>query len=293
MAYEHPLAYLIGLEGIALLRAFNGEYDREFAEARIAEVRRLLDDESLTGVQVERVRADEAYRVWAPSYDEPRNGLFDFEEPVVREILDGQAKGVALDAACGTGRYAEYLVEQGHEVVGVDGSPEMLERARIRVPSADFRAGDLNRLPVDDDAVDIVVCSLALTHVPDLGPVMAEFARVLRPGGHLVISDSHCESVSLAAVPTVIGPDGTRGRLPGYRHLAGDYLRAALPLGFQVLRCEEPRLPEVPQQPASDDPGPWELWPWTLNRLVPEAARAVNTGRPVTIIWHFRLGADS
>jgi hypothetical protein len=41
--YQHPLAYLIGLEGVALLRAFAGEYDREFTQARLVEVRRLLE----------------------------------------------------------------------------------------------------------------------------------------------------------------------------------------------------------------------------------------------------------
>jgi hypothetical protein len=45
--YQHPLAYLLGLEGIALLRGWAGDYDKEFVEARLAEVRRLLDDESL------------------------------------------------------------------------------------------------------------------------------------------------------------------------------------------------------------------------------------------------------
>src|ERR687886_1632779 len=55
--YQHPLAYLLGLEGIALLRAFAGEYDTAFVQARLAEVRRLLDTDALTshaGVTVDR-----------------------------------------------------------------------------------------------------------------------------------------------------------------------------------------------------------------------------------------------
>lgn len=57
--------------------------------------------------------------------------------------------------------------------------------ARRTVPDGEFLLADLHRLPVADDAVDLVTCSLVLTHVPDLRPVTAEFARVLRPGGHL------------------------------------------------------------------------------------------------------------
>ncbi len=210
----------------------------------------------------------------------------------MREIIDDRPAGAALDAACGTGRYAEYLVDRGHRVIGVDSSPDMLAKALDRVPDAEFREGDLHRLPVDDDAMDLVVCSLALTHVSDLGPVMAEFARVLRPGGRLVVSDAHHETVFLGSLPAVVLPDGQRGRLPAYRHLAGDYVRAALPAGLQVRRCEEPRHPlgvEGPVPDAATDVGPWHVWPWSLAEMVPEADRAARAGTRITIIWEFEL----
>ncbi|MGX9883437.1 class I SAM-dependent methyltransferase [Streptomyces sp. NPDC002276] len=57
----------------------------------------------------------------------------------------------------------------------------MLARARERLPDVDFHEADLHRLPLPDDAVDTVVCALALTHVPELAPALGEFARVLRP----------------------------------------------------------------------------------------------------------------
>jgi SAM-dependent methyltransferase len=295
--YEHPLAYLLGLEGVALLRGFVGEYDREFVEARIAEVRDLLADESLSdaAVTVERVGTVDGYRMWSATYDDGRNSAFDFDEPVVKEIVDPILAGVAVDAACGTGRLSELLAARGHRVIGVDSSPDMLDRARARVPSGEFRAGDLRRLPVADASADLVVCGLALTHVPDLSPVFAEFARVLRPGGHLVISDMHPERILRGAIPTLRDPDGRPGRLPGHRHLVGDYLRAALLVGLQLRRCEEPLLnpeepaPLAPAAPRAPELGPWEAWPWSLAGLVPEAARAADAGIPVEIIWHFQL----
>lgn len=297
MSYEHPLAYVVGLEGLALLRAFTGEFDREFTEARFAELRRLLADESLTGagvgVEVERASSVDGYAVWSETYDGPvRNGLFDVEEPYVREILDGQPKGVLLDAACGTGRYAEYAASSGHEVVGVDSSPDMLARARARVPDGEFLLGDLCSLPVDDDAVDVVVCALALAHVPDLRPVFAEFARVLRPGGHLVTSDIHYERVLRGSVPSVRLAGGRPARLSAYRHLVGDYLRAALPLGLQPRRCDEPCVPPVdgtPVPPPATELGGWDVWPWSLAAVVPEAARAAEAGVPLSVIWYFEL----
>lgn len=303
MIYEHPLAYLLGLEGIALLRSFTGEYDREFVDARLAEVRKFLDDETLATAarQVARVDISEGYQIWAKTYDGP-NTAFDFDEPIVQEIVDDLPAGVALDAACGTGRMAAYLAQRGHQILGVDGSPDMLARASERVPQGKFLLGDLHDLPVPDNSVDLVTCSLALTHVPDLQPPIAEFARVLRPGGHLVISDMHPEGVARGFIPPVRRADGQPGRIATYRHSIGAYLRAALSVGLQVRGCEEPLRPpremnhqlEVQERlEVRDVLEPWEVWPWSLSDLVPEAALAAGRGVPAMVIWHFQLEPES
>jgi SAM-dependent methyltransferase len=295
VAYEHPLAYLLGVEGIALLRAFTGAYDRAFVEARLAEVRRLLDDATLAGAGLEVAAVDtvDGYRIWSRTYDTEPNGAFDWDAIVV-EILEGLPAGDALDAACGTGRYSALLADRGHRVVGVDRSPDMLARARERVPQGTFLLGDLHRLPVADRSVDLVTCALALTHVPALGPVFAEFARALRPGGHVVLCDIHPETVALGSIPCVRLPGGAPGRMPAHRHLVGDYLRAALPVGLRPLRCEEPRLrggDPGPTPVAATDAGPWDVWPWSLQALVPEATRAATDGVPGMLFWHFRKQA--
>jgi SAM-dependent methyltransferase len=156
VACQHPLAYLLGMEGLALLRAWAGDFDRSFVLARLAEVRRLIDSEALLGhpgVEVPRRASDAAYAHWAPTYDEP-NTLFDVDEPVVHELVATWPAGVVLDAACGTGRYAEYLVGLGHSVIGVDRSEDMLDRARVRVSGATFHRGDLADLPLENSSVD-------------------------------------------------------------------------------------------------------------------------------------------
>jgi SAM-dependent methyltransferase len=289
--YQHPLAYLIGIEGLGLLRAFSGEYDRDFVEARLAEVRRLLDDEALAdaGVDVDRVGTVDGYRVWSATYDAPGNAAFSLDMPVFKEIVDGLPVGVALDAACGTGRLTRFVADLGHRVVGVDSSPEMLALAREQVPEGEFLPGDLCALPVPDGDVDLVVCALALTHVPDLEPVIAEFARVLRPGGHLVITDMHPESVLRGSIPAVRDQDGRPGRLVSHRHLVGDYVRPALAAGLRLRRFEEVRPPGQPGPTApSEAMGPWELWPWSLMGLAPEAAKAANAGTPAILVLHFQ-----
>jgi SAM-dependent methyltransferase len=293
MIYQHPLAYLLGLEGVALLRTFAGEYDREHGAARIAEIRRLLDAAELAGdgVEVASVDTVDGYRIWSRTYDEPGNGLFGVDEPLVHAILDELPAGKALDAACGTGRYAAQLADRGHRVIGVDSSEDMLVRARARVPGGHFELGELQRLPVPDGHVDLVVCALALTHVPDLKPVFAEFARVLRPGGHLITVDVHHEWVAFGSVPQVAVADGGPALMPAPRHRASDYLAAALPVGLQVRGCREPRMSvgdPTASMPERIEPGSWDGWPWTLMELVPGALSAAIEGTPVEIIWHFQ-----
>ena len=302
MIYQHPLAYLIGLEGLALLRGWAGDFDRQFVLDRLDEVRRLLDDPVLSGhdgIDVVRAHSNDGYRTWATTYDDGPNGLFAIDEAVIDEILDALPAGDALDAACGTGRLTRHLLDRGHRVIGADASPEMLDVARRRLPGVEWRSGDLRDLPVDDESVDLVLCGLALAHVEDLRPAMAEFARVLRPGGHLVISDAHHELVLRGSVVKAVGPNGEPGLVATYRHSPGDFLRAALAVGLEVRRCEEPRraagseeaaqdvVPTAPVTPAAVQ---WDVWPWSLLGIVPEATRAAWDA-PAIIVWHFQRPA--
>jgi ubiquinone/menaquinone biosynthesis C-methylase UbiE len=177
---------MMGIEGIALLRtAIDG--DEEFVEARVAEMRRIADPaESLVPTSDEwlsEIDATRGYAAWAPKYDSLSNFILAVEEPVVASLLAGVQPGRALDAACGTGRHSMTLVAHGHDVIGVDQSSEMLELAATKVPGAEFRVGDVTGLPIPDDSIDLVLCGLALSHLRDIGPAIAEFRRVLSPVG--------------------------------------------------------------------------------------------------------------
>jgi ubiquinone/menaquinone biosynthesis C-methylase UbiE len=299
--YQHPLAYLLGLEGVALLRAFSGAYDREFTLARFDEIRELLEspDAFGTGVEARPISTREGYDSWARWYDEQPNQLLEIEQPIVREILDGLPIGVALDAACGTGRHAAYLASLGHTVIGVDSSPGMLARAREKVPQGEFHEADLHQLPLADDSVDLVVCAIALVHLEDIESPFREFARVLRPEGHLVVSNQSGLIGDISLPVLIEGPAGDLGYIPVYARLASDYLAAALPLGFQVLRCEEPRVPSplldaegrsihdgerLPPQNPNDPPSIWALHAEAI-----DATNAAWRGKLSSIIWHFQL----
>ncbi len=294
--FWHPLAYLLGLEGVALMRGVAGEHDEAFVSARIAEVRELLAQPSRwgEGVTLPPLTAAEAYDAWAPSYDEP-NSLFEYEEGVIGPILDALAPGVAVDAACGTGRHARALARAGHEVHGFDASPGMLDVARRHLPTTDLQVADVTALPMPDDSADLMVNTLALAHVQELGPVFAEAARVLRPGGHLVISDTRSLFVGSPRYPLVKQTlDGRVGYLPTWQHGVGEYLRAALAHGFEALACEEPEREPLDADdwdpPEAPDPGEPPN-PWSLMAFAPQATWATYLGTPALLVWHFRRRA--
>jgi len=292
--HQHPLAYLLGLEGVALMRAFAGEFDRAFTQARIAEVREILDRaaELGPGVDVPALAVADGYDGWAMTYDGEDNGCFPMRDDVLAPMLDRLAPGRVLDAACGTGAVARQLVGRGHDVVGVDISEAMLARARKAVPEGRFLAGDLTGLPLPDRDVDHVVCSLALAHVGDLRPFFAEAARVMRPGGHLLVVDTRGHFTGSTRYPLVKqAPDGRVGHIAGYSHGLGDYLRAALPHGYLVRACEETyrdghtvQPEEMPEPLTPGPPDIWELHPW-----VRDAANAAKAGQPAVVAWDFEL----
>lgn len=97
------------------------------------------------------------------------------------------AGGRVLDLACGTGDLCRELVRAGLSPVGVDRSAGMLAAARRAAAAAPLLRGDALRLPVRDAALDGVVCGFALRNFAEVPPVLAECARVLRPGGRLAL----------------------------------------------------------------------------------------------------------
>jgi demethylmenaquinone methyltransferase / 2-methoxy-6-polyprenyl-1,4-benzoquinol methylase len=90
-----------------------------------------------------------------------------------------------LDACCGTGDLAVAAAEAGGEVVGLDFSPRMLERARRKSASVEWVRGDMLALPFADESFDAVTVGFGIRNVEDLDAGLRELARVLKPGGRL------------------------------------------------------------------------------------------------------------
>jgi ubiquinone/menaquinone biosynthesis C-methylase UbiE len=269
---------LIGLRGLGLLREWPfGDSGRADEQLRaIADLLAHRDEPPMNvALDLEELGHGAGYAAWSESYDGP-NPLIDVEEAILRPMIEGLEPGRAIDAASGTGRLASILSELGHDVVGVDASEPMLDRARAKGIPASFERGSYEDLPVDDHAFDLVTCTLALTHTTDLVPPMREFARVLRPGGRVILSDVHPIAIATGAQAFFHRSDGSRAVTTNHQHWTADYIRAFAAAGFMIERCEEPLVAEGYKMGfGSED--------------VRAAGDLGITGLPLLLIWVLRL----
>ncbi len=203
----------------------------------------------------------EGFALLADTYDARQGGdpHLQLESRAVVELLP-PLNGLRVgDIGCGTGRYALVLARTGAtEVIGIDLSPDMLARARQKATSAELpvklaRGDLLASLPLPDRYLDLAVCALTLSFVDNMEKAFAELARVLAPGGALVISELHphvlraARAASAAAFRKDHAPylrfmdfEGQERRIRRHPHLISDYLAAASRAGLVFEKLLEP-----------------------------------------------------
>ncbi len=149
----------------------------------------------------------EVHRQWAGGYRTRDNETF-FERAfdLITSELRPPAGATFLDAGCGSCAHTVRLARRGFNVRAVDFSESALEMARghLRETGLDARISlqreDLTRLSFADASFDYVLCWGVLMHVPDVGRAVSELARVLKPGGRLVVSEANMRSLESLGV---------------------------------------------------------------------------------------------
>ncbi len=103
------------------------------------------------------------------------------------EHLDLGLGHTLLDAGCGAGAFLALAAERGAHPYGLDAASTLLDQARLRVPHADLRHGELERLPYADDTFDAVTSFNSIFFAADMTAALAELNRVAKPDGRIVI----------------------------------------------------------------------------------------------------------
>jgi 2-polyprenyl-3-methyl-5-hydroxy-6-metoxy-1,4-benzoquinol methylase len=147
--------------------------------------------EAIANLTRERWEANAEYwvRVIREGRDRYRTDLTD------AAVLDavGPCAGLrVLDAGCGEGYLARRLSAMGADVTGVDAAQGLIDAASSHpAPGAAFVRASVEDLPFDDGRFDLVLCNHLFSHLQDPAPAIAEFGRVLRSGGRLVLLTLH------------------------------------------------------------------------------------------------------
>src|SRR5918992_283585 len=146
---------------------------------------------------------DRESAAWERRRDEPEHG--ELVERTADELAAVVApRGPLADLGCGPGAHALTLARRGYDVVGVDGSPRMVEVARTRAArdevDATFDVHDVSApLPFADASLGGVLAILVLQHLPHPAAFIAEIRRCLQPGGHLLITAPVRDGMSLTS----------------------------------------------------------------------------------------------
>lgn len=116
----------------------------------------------------------------------------------------------ALDVGCGEGRFCRMMQAQGIRTVGADPTVALIQEARRRDPEGVYTLGRGESLPFGDRSFDLVVSYLTLIDIPDVGAATREMARVLRPGGVLLIANLNSFVTAAEDGGWTREPDGER-----------------------------------------------------------------------------------
>lgn len=197
------------------------------------------------------------------------------DAPMLQAARDSGAQ-CALDVGCGEGRFCRMLRDQGIAATGLDPTPGLLAAARDRDPQGDYIQGSAEALPFTAGAFDLVVSYLSLIDIPDYRLGIAEMARVLAPGGTLLVANltPHCSAIPRDWPEGQGGwviEDGERRhfaiddyavdrsywtawagiRIVNHHRPLSSYMEAFLGAGLHLIRYAEP--PYTGETPATAD----------------------------------------
>ncbi len=192
--------------------------------------------------------------------------------------VDARGYTRALDVGCGEGRFSRVLTARGIAVAGVDPTETLLARARTLDPGGGYHLAGAEALPFPDAQFDLVVSYLSLIDIPDFRAGLREMARVLTPGGSLLIANLNSFATAAGSNGWIEDEAGNpvyypidtyleeradwvtwRGiRIQNWHRPFSAYMRELLSLGLELVFFDEP----APHGGSADRAERYHRAPW-------------------------------
>ncbi|KAA3602850.1 MAG: class I SAM-dependent methyltransferase [Calditrichaeota bacterium] len=185
------------------------------------------------------MKVEEAYNLWAKTYDSDSNKTRDLDKIVTRISLTNLEDKNILELGCGTGKNTEFLVENSKSVFAMDFSEKMLKVAKekVKAENVTFKVQDLTKnWELQNETFDIVLGNLVLEHIENLKPIFQESFRVLKSNGILFLCELH-PFKQIGGSKAKFSEEEIR--INSFIHDISEFISAGLEVGFELVECKE------------------------------------------------------
>lgn len=184
----------------------------------------------------------QAYNHWAAIYDTNANKTRDLEALALQKTLGSISFESCLEIGCGTGKNTKWLVQQAKQVVAVDFSEEMMNKAKEKITTnnVSFVQADITQLwNFSSTKFDLISCSLVLEDIENLQHIFKQASQLLNPNGYFYIGELHPFKQYAGSKARFENNSGGTTVLTCYTHHISQFIKAAMVYGYSLKMLEE------------------------------------------------------
>lgn len=184
---------------------------------------------------------EKAYNIWANQYDTNENRTRDLDKNSTIDTLSKYEFESVLELGCGTGKNTKWLLERAKQIIGLDFSQEMLNKAKEKVSDERvvFKRADLTKKwEIDNNFADLITCSLTLEHIINLNHIFNQANQKLKKNGLFFISELHPFKQYSGSKAKYETENGTT-ELEVYIHHISEYLDEAKNNDLEFVEMKE------------------------------------------------------
>lgn len=184
---------------------------------------------------------EKSYDIWSAQYDTNSNKTRDLDQKYTIKTLNKFEFSNVVELGCGTGKNTSYLLEKADNIIGLDFSQEMLNKAKEKINDkrVSFHKTDLTTdWNIENTIADLITCSLVLEHIRNIDFVFSQAHKKLKHNGLFFISELHPFKQYMGSKAKYETENGFE-ELETYIHHTSEYLTVGRENGFELVELNE------------------------------------------------------